>query len=220
MENEARWLNNLKAIAKAYDNPTIDSQNDRLGMKIINNELYVGVAGSNGNLKDWFGSTGNIKIRQKKIVGLDKRASSGFVNASVECFEQFKKQIVGHDFTKLNISGHSRGGPIASIIACLAHEESLFEDIKLTTFGSPRWTTDARFNEYKLIRQSERVVSAGDKIPSIPPATYFNNFIHFGSVFIIGAEKNRHIGKMLDYYDAHMLATYQALCYEALEDHD
>lgn len=220
MENEARWINNLKAIAKAYDNPTFDSYNDCIGMKIINNELYVGVAGSNGSLKDWFGSTGNIKTRQKKIKQLNKTASAGFVNAALDCFEGLKDQLKGSSFNRVNISGHSRGGPIASIVACLAHAEGLFDDIKLTTFGAPRWTTDDRFNEYELIRLSDRIISAGDKIPSIPPATYFNNFIHLGRVFIIGAEKNRHIGKMLDYYDAHMLATYQALCYEALEDND
>lgn len=223
MENKeiARsWINNLKAIAKAYDYPTITSCNDSLSMKIIDNELYIGVAGSNGNLKDWFGATGNLRTKQKKINKLNKSASSGFVKSAIPCFKELKSQLQGSEFTKINIAGHSRGGPIASIIACLAHEEGMFSKIKLTTFGAPRWTTDERFNDYKFIRDSDRVVSAGDKIAEIPFSTRFNKFIHFGNFFLMGSEKNRHIGNMFDYYDAHMLATYQTLCYEALEDYD
>lgn len=221
MESKDRltqWLKNLKSIVKAYDEPAICSDNDNLSISTIDGELYIGVAGSNGDSKDWIGAKGNLRTKQTKIKALNKKASSGFSRSALSCFDKLKARLKNHTIDSLNISGHSRGGPIASIIACLAQEKGLAKNIKLTTFGAPKWTTDAGFNKYRVIKNSDRVVSAGDKITEIPPTTRFKKFIHFGNNFIIGEEKSRHMSKLFDYYDAHMLSTYQVLCYEALED--
>jgi hypothetical protein len=210
------WILNLKHIAQAYDNPEIIVGNDSISTNIIGDTLHVAVAGSNGHLRDWLGRKGNVKLYQKYIDQLQKTASRGFAESAMDCFNEIKH--IKAD--KLNISGHSRGGPLASIIACLMHEDGLFNHIDLTTFGAPMWTTDKAYDKYHFIRNSTRVVSAGDKIPDLPPRSCFSRFIHFGNQYTIGRLKNRHAGSFFDYYDAHMLATYQYICYEMMNNND
>jgi len=116
------------------------------------------------------------------------------------------------------ICGHSRGGPIASIVACLIYEKLYIDNIELTTFGSPRFTTDESFKDYKFIRESCRVVFSGDVITKMPKRCFCNfkikKMIELGREYILGEEKDRHAGKILDNYDAHQISMYKSICYD------
>lgn len=210
------WINSISFIERAYDVPTLRVHNDNVFIREIGDVTHVAIAGSNGNRSDWIGSRGNLTITQDKIKDLNKTATRGFVNASLSCYNQ----IVSYaQQNKVCICGHSRGGPIASIVACLLHEKDN-KEITLTTFGSPRFTHDESFNDYDFIKNSCRVVSNGDGITAIPDRLFFNrkwvDMIHLGNEFVIGEKKDRHAGRFFDYYDAHAISMYKSTCYDML----
>jgi len=212
-----KWIRQITFIEDAYDDPTLKVHNDSLLIKHDEaGHHHIGVAGSNGNWTDWVGSRGNFTITQDKIPDVGKTATRGFVNAALACFQEIERRF--NITTSVHISGHSRGGPIASILACLIHSRLGIQDIELTTFGSPKFTTDKSFNDFEFMKTSSRVVSIGDTVTDMPG--HVRGFlrkapmVHLGKEYRIGNEKHRHMLKLMDNYDAHMISMYKSICYD------
>lgn len=129
-------------------------------------EIVVAVAGTN-DVRDWLQ---NVRLRQVETrygrfhEGFQKAASDILPEVATRIEAQAAKE--GDPSPHIALTGHSAGGPIASIIAL--HLLHLGYPCRVVTFGAPRWC-DAETAEVVEGRLDyTRCVYRYDLVPHVP----------------------------------------------------
>lgn len=100
---------------------------------------------------------------------------------------------------KINVTGHSMGGALASIAALCLNKTESAEDVHVATFGSPRvFYNDAAgiYNGY-LGKKTIRVACQSDPVPCLPHGNAGAHYKH------VGKPLKLETGKTLDYLEPH-----------------
>ena len=142
--------------------------NDCLDYYVDGDDLLISVRGSD-DFKDWL-ENANLKMTHVRGIGFH----SGFYQAAHDLWVKICSSGILNDYPAENIilTGHSKGGAIAQILAYLIHCEnsehrSCIHDV--VTFGAPR-CGNAKFGRWCKMYgvKHYRVVNNGDRVPYLP----------------------------------------------------
>ncbi|WP_353280568.1 lipase family protein [Wolbachia endosymbiont (group B) of Silvanus unidentatus] len=113
---------------------------------------------------------------------------------------------------KINVTGHSMGGALASIAALCLNKTENAENVHVATFGSPRvFYKDAAkvYNDGCLRNKTIRVACRSDNIPCLPPGGGHEYYKHVGQALKLGVNETTFIPDVTLHY--HRLNTYRSL---------
>lgn len=113
---------------------------------------------------------------------------------------------------KINVTGHSMGGALASIAALCLNKTENAENVHVATFGSPRvFYKDAAkvYNDGCLGNKTIRVACRSDNIPCLPPGGGHEYYKHVGQALKLGVNETTFIPDVTLHY--HRLNTYRSL---------
>lgn len=128
----------------------ISVSNDFCHIGMLGDSLVIAVRGSD-DFEDW-----------KKNFGLDfDNELLGRILSYIE--------ISGFQFKKIYLTGHSRGGVIAQMIAFKLLQLGLCKVQAVVTFGSPRIKHPKK---HKGLYKHYRYVNGSDSVPKTPPKWY------------------------------------------------
>ncbi len=117
---------------------------------------------------------------------------------------------------KINVTGHSMGGALASIAALCLNKTENAEDVHVATFGSPRVFYNGAAKVYNdcLGNKTIRVACQSDPVPCLP---YGNAGMHYKHV---GKPLKLETGKALEYLEPHYhkVDTYYNLIQEVQQE--
>lgn len=194
-------LADARRLDLAYRQPSDSYKNEQWFVEMVGDTIYIAIAGSN-DIPDWIQNftAWRFWLHQKKIGNTGYKGTAGYVNAADNLFKVFKhlrrdKNIV--------ISGHSKGGPVASFLALLLLEKGY--DVELRTFAAPRCVT----KPIPELGFTNQYIMLGDYVPSYPQS--FRSWQHFGIERYFGKSPVDHVGIIKDIKAAvkiHLIPAY------------
>lgn len=161
-----------------FDNVNDGKQYRHAGYVFIkDNEITIVYRGSR-NLFDYITDIRIPLICAPELLPEGGKIHSGFYSLFKDSWESVYKILKGYandqqleikDF-KINLTGHSMGGAIATIAALFLSVREGAEDLHVATFASPRVFDSAAAEVYeeRLEKKTIRVVNQSDFIPSLP----------------------------------------------------
>ncbi len=117
---------------------------------------------------------------------------------------------------KINVTGHSMGGALASIAALCLNKTENAEDVHVATFGSPRVFYNGAAKVYNdcLGNKTTRVACQSDPVPCLPHGNAGMHYKH------VGKPLKLETGKALEYLEPHYhkIDTYYNLIQEVQQE--
>ncbi|OJH30963.1 E3 ubiquitin-protein ligase SlrP [Wolbachia endosymbiont of Armadillidium vulgare] len=117
---------------------------------------------------------------------------------------------------KINVTGHSMGGALASIAALCLNKTENAEDVHVATFGSPRVFYNGAAKVYNdcLGNKTTRVACQSDPVPCLPHGNAGMHYKH------VGKPLKLETGKALEYLEPHYhkVDTYYNLIQEVQQE--
>jgi hypothetical protein len=142
----------------------VKAKNETAVVRINDFSIDIGVAGSN-DFKDWFD---NFRIIGTTRSGYG-RVPRGFYTNLDRLAPKIMELIKDHRDKTVTISGHSRGGAIAFLLAIFLHRQG-FRITDIVTFGCPNVGKSNFIREVKRIKANIRMYKNGsDLITTLPP---------------------------------------------------
>ncbi|WP_241654132.1 lipase family protein [Wolbachia endosymbiont of Laodelphax striatellus] len=150
----------------------------------------------------------------------DHRVHSGFYSLFKRSWPSVHKILKGHandkglaiKDLKINVTGHSMGGALASIAALCLNKTEDAEDVHVATFGSPRVFYNCAADVYDkcLGNKTIRVACQSDPVPCLPHGNAGMHYKH------VGKPLKLETGKTLEYLEPHYhkIDTYYNLIQE------
>ena len=151
----------------------ISTAMEKIGFVMVKDDVcYITFKGTT-NLTD-FTCDINFDLEEIKLGDVTCKVHKGVFHRSVILYEQIKSFISSSE--KIEVSGHSLGGAIATMISAFIKTEFNTKFVSLITFGCIR-TGDAKFADYidKNINEKYRIIVHSDPIPEFP---YKKEFKH------------------------------------------
>lgn len=120
------------------------------------------------------------------------RIHSGFRILSREILAHLKQHYLNEEHLKnykFNLSGHSLGGSIASILSMYLHQAGS-QVASVVTLGAPRFTTNEGARKFQILNQvTHRIVRCDDVVPFLPPPNFFGwsneSYQANGNIFLL-----------------------------------
>lgn len=203
-------IEDCRCLRKSYDNPSVVNESEQFYHEEQDDRHVFAIAGtdSTGALRDWIL---NLSKRLKTLTR-EPRISvhRGFLAGAEMLFSAIESIAAVND-KPVHLTGHSRGGPVASICALVLASTPEYSDrkVSLTTFASPYWTKSQI--DAKVLEESHRYKTKGDFIADWPEVTNRTSrpWVMFGTEHVLGEEKDRHPGAFFDVWDVHSIANYE-----------
>ncbi|WP_040754533.1 lipase family protein [Wolbachia endosymbiont of Diaphorina citri] len=154
----------------------------------------------------------------------DHRVHSGFYSLFKRSWPSVHKILQGHandkglaiKDLKINVTGHSMGGALASITALCLNKTEGTEDVHVATFGSPRvfYNDAAEVYNQCLGNKTVRVACQSDPVPCLPHGNAGMHYKH------VGKPLKLETGKTLEYLEPHYhkIDTYYNLIQEVEQE--
>lgn len=164
---------------KGYDHHRIKTKDLSADIYIKDGEVSIAFRGTKETL-NWIRNLNSSKTHERGFFRDRGRAHRGFTKAFKEIWPLIEKQVrfstAGTDFKDINFNlvGHSLGGAMATLGGLYLKKIVEAENVKVTTFGSPRVfnTTQAKEYEELMGQDTVRVVQQNkDPITAVPPKT-------------------------------------------------
>ncbi|WP_254229672.1 lipase family protein [Wolbachia pipientis] len=137
----------------------------------------------------------------------DNYVHSGFYSLFKRSWPSVHKILQGHandkglaiKDLKINVTGHSMGGALASITALCLNKTEGAEDVHVATFGSPRVFYNGAAEVYNecLGHNTIRVACQSDPVPCLPHGNAGMHYKH------VGKPLKLETGKTLEYLELH-----------------
>lgn len=156
-----------------------------------NGVAYVAFRGSS-SLSDWEDGFNTEIITCFFIPKYAKCVHKGFHNQFKSIHKQLEDTLKRIDFNSIVFCGHSLGGVIASLAALWFVQRNPYKQVKVHTFGTPRFGNDKLDEYYKGYSSNItywRVVNTWDPVPN-----KFNSpeYCHFSTVNVLHLEAYSH----------------------------
>lgn len=156
----------------------------------------IAVRGSDEK-QDWFRERGNLNAKRRPLHDLGT-VHSGFALSADKLLSDLQVWDATDRFKRVYLTGHSRGGAIATIMAARMSLWGKKAQVRgLVTFGSPR-VGDRRFRDaFKLLMDgiSRRYVYQSDPVTLLPSS--FRGSRHVAKLYWWTGTKLRHRTKWL-----------------------
>lgn len=140
-------------------------------------DIVIVIRGSN-DAQDW---VGNVRFRLVKVEG--GRVHEGFQQGAESLWPEFIEILEEHvgKGDRVHLTGHSRGGAIAVLLAQRLHREYSvwrpeFVPKSVFTFGAPRVGDIDFHRSYLLPEKTHMFVNRDDVVPLMPPMS--TDFVH------------------------------------------
>lgn len=167
----------LHKSERFVDVPSTDVQ---CSMSVDDHKLYVVFRGSDDKT-DWFH---NFNMNLVEYPAKSKiQLHAGFVVQWLSVREEVKKKV--KDMLQSNkgietviFTGHSAGSPPACL--CAKEFDSKEVDVRVITFGSPRFSNEAFKAEFETTQKCTRIVLDRDLVTRFP-INFYNGYAHVGS---------------------------------------
>ncbi|WP_353284012.1 lipase family protein [Wolbachia endosymbiont (group A) of Lypha dubia] len=155
----------------------------------------------------------------------DNYIHSGFYSLFKRSWPSVHKILQGHandkglegiKSLKINVTGHSMGGALATIAALCLDKTEEAKDINVATFGSPRvfYNDAAEVYSECLGKKTIRVACQSDPVPCLPHGNAGAHYKHVGKPLKLETDK------VLDYLEPyyHKIDTYYKLIREVKQE--
>lgn len=222
MSELEKALRDALLCESAHNDPQYRYLNEKITCQhnLETNSLHVAIAGSD-DLRDWwqnFSTYWQHDINDRRWWKLwgSAKATSGYVVGAENCIKLLKKQGELDKGRKIRLTGHSAGGPKATIVGLQLQKQG-FNVREIRTFGAPKFSTKP-LTEFMLLNSLHRYVAEDDPIPLWPPSRPWRAWRHHGTEHRVGDPVDNHIGVVRDSIEAHLMPNYISSIRRALDE--
>lgn len=177
----AGWQGTPTAFAKSLNGTSSGSLINACLVGLTTDGIVVAFRGTippqwtRGSIEDWLQDI--IDVQPVQASSLPGKVHAGFWNALCTLWDELLAQINSlkqqHGDAKIYITGHSKGGPMASLCAARLSFEAHVDATEVVTFASPHAGDTAFVNGFPANIPVTRFENYLDLVPFLPPTQAF-----------------------------------------------